>query len=83
MSDSGLSRHLRDLKITPGQWVGFAAIIVLTFLVGTSLTWWLWCLVLGYFWPTGPQEIIDPSYGMFVALLCLLGMLKASVRWGK
>lgn len=40
-----------------------------------AFIWWLWCGVLGYFWPAGPEQIIDPGFWPFVGLLLLLSII--------
>lgn len=65
-------------KFITGSIVGVAFVAILAGFYGA--VWWLWCSVLGYFWPTGPSQIIHPDFWMFVGGWILVSLVfKSSV----
>jgi len=59
---------------------GIMITLCFTVIVGVVLAflgaiWWLWCSVLGFFWPSGPAQLIDPPFWYFVGGWTLLSMV--------
>jgi hypothetical protein len=52
-----------------------------------GIIWWLWCFVFGYFWPTGPEQFINPAFLPFaigwVFILFLLRVIGRQLRHNK
>lgn len=57
-----------------------AAFLVLIVLVINLIAWWLYTTVMQYFWPDGPERIINPDFWMFFAGALLVKMLFSSIR---
>ena len=63
----------------------FSVVFIIVILAGLyGAVWWLWCAVLGYFWPSGPAQIIHPDFWMFVGAWILLSLVfKTSITVNK
>jgi len=43
------------------------------------LLWMLWCAVMPALWPTGPQQLIQPNYWLFVGAWILARFLGRAI----
>ena len=43
------------------------------------LLWMLWCAVMPALWPTGPQQLIQPNYWLFVGAWILARFLGGAI----
>lgn len=41
--------------------------------------WWLWCAVVPVLWPTGPEQLINPSYWLFVGAWLLASLVGRAI----
>lgn len=57
-----------------------AAFLVLIALIVNLIGWGLYTTVMQYFWPDGPERIINPDFWMFFAGALLVKMLFSSIR---
>lgn len=52
-----------------------------------GIIWWFWCFVFGYFWPTGPEQLINPEFLPFaigwVFILFIIRVVGRSLRYNK
>jgi hypothetical protein len=53
----------------------FIAIVVPLVLGAWWLIWKLWLFVLPAIWATGPENLINPSYWLFVGMLVLVSLV--------
>jgi len=59
-----------------GIFVVGVAVASLTLSIVCLITWGLWVNVVPHFWPTGPQEIINPDYWNFYFAVLLFIILR-------
>ena len=65
-------------KVIAAVMVGIFNIAILAGFYG--VVWWLWCSILGYFWSSGPPQIVHPDFWMFVGAWILLSLVfKSSI----
>jgi len=60
---------------------GLAAIAALVLGV-YWLLWALWCWVMPQLWPTGPANLIQPNFWLFVAAWCLMSLVGRAIFGG-
>ncbi len=56
-----------------------ASAIVIAVIVTAPLCvplWGLWTAVLPYFWPTGPQGVVNPEFWKFFLVVLLFALLR-------
>jgi len=59
--------------------VAIASVIVLLLAIYSAI-WGLWCWVVPMLWPTGPENIISPSFWLFVGALFLIRFILGSFQ---
>lgn len=50
---------------------GIALVVGIWFAIFSGV-WWLWCWALPQLWPTGPENLINPGFWLFVVCALLL-----------
>lgn len=59
--------------------ISIASVVILLMGIYAAI-WGLWCWVLPKIWPTGPENIINPSFWLFVGGLFLIRFILGSFQ---
>lgn len=61
------------------EWVLILTLGVLIFILMNVPLWLLWTAVVPYFWPSGPNQVIDPPFWMFLGGIVLASLVLRSL----
>lgn len=62
------------------EWALVGVLTVVLILAVAGMWWAIWCYVMPEIWPTGPENLIRPSFWLFLFAAMLLKGIKGFVR---